>query len=214
MSGPAAKKERGIPFTDAMVQAILADDKTVTRRIVRKEMRPLPGHSWRSCDCRDIDPSDTPCVVCFARFGECPYGRPGDRLWVREAWRTEKDHDGAPPREIPEGAPTRYEADGAVLDEDGGRSLVWGRYRHARFMPRWAGRLDVDVVSVRVERLHDITDGDAILEGCSWRALPPGMPGTRTPPRDCYAELWDAINGAGSFALDPWVWRIEFRISP
>ena len=91
-------KERPILFTGPMVRAILDGSKTQTRRVVKSENEPSPGWDWADCLCREIDRRDTPCEICSARFGESPYGVPGDQLWVRETWgvkRTNIENYGA-----------------------------------------------------------------------------------------------------------------------
>jgi len=104
-------------------------------------------------------------------------------------------------------------------------------------MPRWASRITLEITAVRVERLHDISEADAVAEGlaCITKdgdrtrkyGIPDadGMPGTddhgwpwnewRSDPREAYRKLWESINGPGSWDLNPWVWVIEFkRVTP
>jgi|GEM_PF-2151012 len=125
----------------------------------------------------------------------------GTKLWVREAWRTESDYyNDLSPSEMSGEETILYEADG-----DWSANKTVGRYRHARFMPRWASRIDLEITEIRVERLQDISEADAIAEGCF--AL-----------GDCectavrqYRELWEKINGPGSWDLNPFCWVIIFR---
>ena len=138
----------------------------------------------------------------------CPYGYPGDRLWVREAWRTLEGYDAMPPRDIPLSAPIWYEADGPA-------PAGFGRYRHARFMPRWVSRSMDEIVGIRVERLQEISDSDAFAEGVEKTSYgchkhTPGGFGCMTG-RDGYRALWESINGSGSWEANPWVWVVSFK---
>jgi hypothetical protein len=132
----------------------------------------------------------------------CPYGSPGDRLWVREAFRDARSH--AAGRVL-------YRADGDV-------ACGWKPSIH---MPRSASRITLEVTGVRVERLQAISEADALAEGVSFvadgcaRFGVDGLPGSWC---DCavtaYAALWESINGAGSWDANPWVWVIEFKRLP
>src|SRR5678810_176772 len=101
---------------------------------------------------------DRPHIVCIDTE-RCPYGVPGDRLWVREPWRTVEQYDHLPPRDVPRTAPIVYSDAGAPWDG------ISGRYRHARFMPRWASRILLEIISVRAERVQIISEADARAEG-------------------------------------------------
>jgi len=88
------------------------------------------------------------------------------------------------------------------------------------FMPRWASRITLDVTAVRIERLQDISEADAIAEGCKaldhvqWRTFveaDAGEPYRQHTARDAYSALWEHINGIGSWDLNPWVWVVEFK---
>ncbi|CKH67104.1 hypothetical protein [Achromobacter xylosoxidans] len=212
-------KERPIPFNGAMVRALLAGNKTQTRRVVRQQ----PAGAWAA-------PGKT----------SCPYGQPSDRLWVREPWRSTADLDRCSGSQIAElcldagynapWAPIQYEADGARRDwkhtgtppHDGPPQP--GRYRHARFMPRWASRLELEVTGVRVERLQGISYEDALAEGAFDPRLFVGdecrdasvesadeLARRLQWPQRSFRELWSSINGAESWDADPWVWIVEFR---
>lgn len=158
------------------------------------------------------------------RAVKCPYGQRGDRLWIKETWRVPSELDALSPRAIGEKsidagyrepwAPIQYEADGRRRDW----SRKWtepGKTRVSIHMPRWASRILLEVTGVRVERLQDITEADAIAEGIErdcgmWRHY--GTSGMAfIHPVDSYRSLWESINGAGSWDANPWVWVIEFR---
>lgn len=229
--------DRGILFSAPMVQRILAGKKDVTRRALGDEpiglgmlrhWAPIPGREdWH---CPWTAPEDAKVRASRAEFAiRCPYGQAGDRLWVREAWRTIADYDDRPKRAgvpVPVDSCVWYDADRACKGSgyegvgdigtgdsghDGrGNWHTIGRYRHARFMPRWASRITLDVVSVRVERLHEITEEDAVREGCEGGPIEGERPGSAV---DAFRVLWASINGA--WTPDAWVWRVEFRrVSP
>lgn len=174
--------ERPILFSAPMVRALLDGTKTQTRRVAKPK--------------RSIEPMTD----------ECRYGQPGDRLWVREAWREWSD------------AAWHYAADGLVLPKQRDRDLAaflaqrapltWEsyRWRPSIHMPRAASRITLEVTDVRVERLHKISRGDAMAEGCPFANLQDG----ESPVR-WYEYLWRAINGPDSWDANPWVWVVEFR---
>jgi hypothetical protein len=208
--------ERPILFSSSMIRAILDGRKHQTRRVVklrppyvmdeRDEGRPCPWPWSTTWAAGDEDDGWMP----------CPYGLPGrDRLWVRETWAP------ADPRYSPL-APVVYRADG----DD--QPCLDARWRPSIYMPRWASRITLEVTGVRVERLQDISDEDAIGEGIScgddaWHAGPDGrymrdrhgwyVGHTRhNAPSHAFREAWDQINGQRApWASDPWVWVIDFR---
>lgn len=215
-------KERPILFSGPMVQAILEGRKTQTRRVVKLRDGSLPDESsvatWEDgsfdkfMDFSQSSPYWEPV--------ECPYGVPGDRLWVQENYRLKLSDE----RWV------NYPASGdawqrwtnpteAELEKLSKRTRHVGLNTPGRFMYRSLSRITLEIVSVRVERLQDITDADAIAEGCEmgddgFPVLQPnpsgGHDGWDSAP-DWYAWLWESINGAGSWDVNPWVWALEFR---
>jgi hypothetical protein len=187
-----------------MVRAILDGRKTMTRRVVKPQ--PLEGyirHAWYSPGVMGWTPDPDPAALW--QTVRSPYGKAGDRLWVKEAWRVGKGYDDAPGSAFT--SPTVwYEADGDLP------LARVGRYRHARFMPRWASRITLEVTGVRVERLQDISEEDARAEGapCELAVLDSVRLGARASHRAGFTRLWDSINGAGSWDTNPWVWVVEF----
>lgn len=181
--------ERPILFSGPMVRALLAGRKTQTRRVVTAKGAQQDGvRYWR--------PGSQPgrWVACdgFAiGWILCPYGMAGDRLWVRETWLEMTPSDR--PRSFD------YRAD----TEDGP-----ARWRPSIFMPREACRIRLEVTDVRIERLNDITPGDACSEGIEFP--PDGVP---WDPCDAFADLWDQINAKRGFdwETNPWVWVVAFR---
>ncbi len=207
-------KEYPIMFSDSMVPAILDGRKTVTRRIVRS----LPSEYYQvvqsSAGWWGFFTGDEMSGHHAYAMVKCPFGVPGDRLWVREAWRTGKAADRFPPRTLNTCDPIQYAADNATINlntlpDFGGWS---DRLRSPLHMPRWASRLTLEVVSVRAERLHEVTEEDAEREGIDDSDAMIGQ--VSHPYVTAFASLWESINGHGSWAQNPWVWRIEFRVVP
>lgn len=199
-------KEGPILFTTANAVAILGDRKTQTRRMMKPQPPTLPvvntlGEWWARVN------ESSEYILPY----RCPYGQPGDRLWVREAWRGSLAYDLAKPSDIPPGSPVVYQANGTG-------SLPHfnaGKLRPSIFMPRWASRITLEVMDVRVERLQDISEEDAHQEGidnvlCAEAVgKSPLKMGMAT---QCgFAYLWEKINGAGSWAANSWVWVISFK---
>lgn len=178
--------ERPILFSAQMVRAILAGAKTQTRRVVKD---------------RHIDAAPPACFFQWLRE-RCPYGQPGDRLWVREAYMHEPaDYCWEASVSIPcRPAFTVYRADYPESRPGEG----WKPSIH---MPRALSRITLEVTAVRVERLHDISDEDALAEGVypTRTGLYPGA------PRAEFRALWESINGLESWDANPWVWVVEFR---
>ncbi len=233
-------KERPILFSGPMVRAILDGRKTQTRRVVK----PQPEYVKRSvapqeergdkklhespyldsyCSERktDINPRGMSSVWCwwdeYNRCGDsfkCPYGQPGDRLWVRETFT--------------EGEGVIYRADWEVDCPDVKLDGLW---KPSIFMPRRLCRIMLEIVSVRVERLNEISEEDAISEGIErWRSPLPDslthdyimwrgyLANGKRPATDAYnrathsyRSLWESINGPASWDTNPWVWVVEFK---
>lgn len=191
--------ERPMLFSAPMVRAILSGAKTQTRRVVKPRK------------CPDFGCELAPCEIAGEKGEDlhrlCPYGQPGDRLWVREAWL-----DMARPGYKPVYA---YRAE---LNSGEGFDVPPGvRWRPSIHMPRAASRITLEITGVRVERLQAISEADAIAEGvpnqtrlighsaktgCAW-----GPP----EPIAEYCTLWESINGPDSWAANPWVWVVEFK---
>ncbi len=187
-------KERPILFSGPMVRAILDGRKTQTRRIIKPQ--PIKRLHRLAFDARALGNLWGDRGTWLIR---CPKGAPGDRLWVRETWAM---IDGA----------YAYRADsGHDLTGPGNFLHNWKPSIH---MPRAAGRIALEVTGVRVERLQDITEEDAIAEGAE---LTDELTGTADDLDGSYVKaysiLWDVINGHGSWEKNPWVWAIEFRRS-
>lgn len=211
-------RERPILFSAPMVRAILAGTKTQTRRVVKGEILSHSDGSKRQ-------------VFHFGRLDQingllrerqasplrrvaCPFGQVGDRLWVREAWRTTSAWDITPPRDLPGCVDLHYEADGRP-----NAHFCFGKLRPGMFMPRGASRITLEITGVRVERLQDISEANAIAEGIErgaaegyWKLYGRDANGDMDrSPRVAYRSLWESINGPDSWDANPWVWVLEFK---
>lgn len=244
----ANTREKPIIFSGPMVRAILEGRKTQTRRV----MKPQPVYDpelsqkvhtfgndkggwyweaknkgtwynwdgWPGFDCRI--------------YLDGPY-QPGDSLWVRETWAVIKSFDNLAPSEIPKGSarwPTVWYAEperAAASIKNTGAPI--GKIRPSIFMPRWASRITLEVVNVRVECLQDISEDDAKAEGIVNRVENRTEPGgvftysryglpewdwnqcSDYSFKDGYKRLWDSINAARpgcAWQDNPWVWVVEF----
>ena len=183
--------------------------KTQTRRPIKRENKPDPGFEWAECLCREIDPSDTPCATCAARFPGMAAA--GDRLWVRETFRIDNNlsRDRYPQvvYRADEGFMVARNAPAGVrLGAPNPKGDIWTPSIH---MPRWASRITLPLVSVRVERVQDISESDAWAEGYGehWRrrVKEAGADGPlgRPDARGWFAMLWDKLYG--TWGQNPWV---------
>lgn len=232
---PEGCRERGILMTAPNVLAILAGRKTETRRIVKPqpvdhehvgmvnaaycghpEKWLIDGDVWRQTE-----------------FGgpqewQCPYGVPCDRLWVRETFYCDHcEYQGALA-----GLPALtgddlqkymyYNADGPVRDQIPECEGI-PKLKPGIFMPRWASRITLGIVSIGVERLQDISEEDCQAEGVEHDAIVGYYCEEPTHQHEgvhcCnwrfgYKMLWESINGPGSWAKNPWVWVIKFKRIP
>ncbi len=208
-----ATKERPILFNAEMVRAVLSGAKTQTRR----PMKPQPtgdmvhgeflGPSWDGDEptARDRviwhqrnDDEDE-----YDRYGPCPFGQPGDRLWVRETWKPTGLLAGAKPSETRACSHFAHKADPEQRPRD-----EFIRWRPSIHMPRWASRITLEVVGVWVERVQDITCADVEAEGM------PADLARGFSEQYWFRDTWDSIyakSGAG-WDENPWVWCCEFKV--
>ena len=221
--------DKGMIFSAPMVRALLEARKTQTRRI----LKPAPP-VW-------VYPSDAPGYSCLtpkghiefrgryidtdgvdhgpaSKFIKLPFLK-GDRLWVRETWAVASIYDGKTASEInPDRIPLycgiRYAAN---------QERLGIKDRSARFMPRWASRLWLEITDVRVQRLQAISDADAEAEGCVWDSadgydvwyVPGGhLPRHGATATECYSILWDSLRTEPTqrWAADPWIVAATFKV--
>ena len=208
--------DRPILFSAPMVRAIIAGTKTQTRRVLRVQPpvdarqvstwhhpSPRPMYfAWVPTPHGDggAEISDWPPVPC-------PYGQPGDRLWVREAHALQNRY---------RNVWCTYAADGDRHAVPAPNLVTVSRpgLRPSIHMPRWASRITLDITGVRVERLQDISFADARAEGVAhWRnaEMLKGLE-LCSQYRYEFEDMWNHINGPGSWDADPWVWVIEFKV--
>lgn len=181
--------ERPILFSGEMVMAILECRKTQTRRVIK----PQPGILMEN-------------VLKYNRQEwPCPYGLPGDRLWVRETWQPNPEAGMDYPEVSIPSESVCYAAE--LSSEDYQEDKPW---KSGRFMPRWASRIALEIVKIRVERVQDISEVDAAFEGCAAFHI---VFGNGPSHRDTFMELWNSINAKRGYgwAVNPWVWVIEFK---
>lgn len=210
--------ERPILFSAPMVRAILEGTKTQTRRVVKPQPEwdgkwfkwdgHRPGSPYGACSGNTLNAS-------MMMGWSCPYGQPGDRLWVRETWAhgihamaAVRDQDG----------PFVY----AATDRDDQR--LGDRWRPSIHMPRCASRITLELTGVRVERLWEVSETDAVAEGVASITVSDGGASRWVnysrldskgsafgDARSSYRSLWEEINGQGSWDANPWVWVVEFE---
>jgi hypothetical protein len=220
-------KERPILFSGPMVCAILQGLKTQTRRIVKPQPREITvsgAHLEGLWTCKgSIEYRVTPRTA--KNIAEaCPYGQPGDRLWVRESYYQRGHWEPVSGVKTKSGRMKwRFVAADDVIQFDApsehrkGRhhrdpaTVAWHR-RLARFMPRAASRITLEVISVRAEPLQAISEEDARAEGVCAVELPGALDDVPLDkPRERFGVLWSKINGPESWDANPWVWAVTFK---
>jgi hypothetical protein len=227
-------KESPILFSAPMVRAIIEGRKTQTRRVVKPQPNVFVGGTKMSrSECDKLllrwtkglpyKPTQKKCTKNGQVWEEdngdrfepikCRFGQVGDRLWVRET----------------------YAAEGFVNDDDYQINYLYRsdlqaeenqpRWKPSIFMPRAASRITLEITDVRVERLNDISENDAIAEGIESFRAAPGDGSNKTiyknygqsggylaNPVDSFQSLWASINGMESWDANPYVWVIEFKV--
>jgi len=209
-----ATKERPKDFRGPSVHAILKGHKTQFREVVKLPDLQLPLQSWQ------LTASGCDFIAGFSdKIGtieivECPYGKPAEHLWVREAWAARHEYDNCRPIEIHKFTPIWYQSDelGGQFQLTGG----FGKWRPSIFMPRWASRILLEITAIRVERLQSISHADARAEGVTlyngkWWDGSHIVGGKWHTPVQAFCALFESINGPGSWDANPWVWVVEFR---
>lgn len=206
--------DRPILFSGPMVRALLEGRKTQTRRVFAN-IEAIEGGEFH----------------IFNGGGGGVYGVPeegvpeealdfvryeiGDRLYVREAWRTAAHLDRFAPKVLPVDTPVFFEADA------GGEAVgAIGKFRQAMHMPRWASRLTLPVTDVRVQRLQEISEEDALAEGITQHGRFFGVAdadwdhASTVSAVDAYATLWDSLNADRGYGWDtnPWIVAVSFTV--
>jgi hypothetical protein len=208
------RKERPILFSGPMVRAILDGRKTQTRRVIKPQppewIDELHGGQLSKRAPYELENEDNQIVGWGFQdergtYWRVPYGKPGDRLWVREAWAVVPCVSDNGPKHRAKGDGT-----GVTWRADWNANPSGFKWKPSIHMPRWASRITLEVTGARVERLQDISEADAIAEGVLIDGI--GSPGgpMRVSQR-AFKIFWQAINGPESWAANPWVWVIEFK---
>lgn len=198
--------EHPILFSGPMVRAILEGRKTMTRRVVK----PQP---YKATLCEVISHPETtklsckqPAASAYVGFDlgskglslayfPCPYGKVGDRLWVRETWADLRPYNGI-----------AYKADVS-------KTGIVTKWKPSIHMPRWASRITLEITGVRVERVQEITKQDIWNEGVTESDVIGDSHGAYESWHRPFIRLWDSINKKRGFGWDvnPWCWVIEFK---
>lgn len=205
--------DRPILFSAPMVRAILDGRKTQTRRVVKPRGRVSlfdveADGSPMWTDSYIMDPGNAEW-----RMRDNPYGVPGDRLWVRETWGINHSDYFAPiPKQRP---PLEDEYFVFLATEDDPEIVHEMPWRPSIHMPRWASRITLQITDVRVERLNEISEADALAEGAPCGGLDDDgrfyEVATGGTYRCGFGALWEHINGPGSWDANPWVWVVAFE---
>ena len=204
-----------------MVRAIIAGNKTQTRRTVKRNASgrvEIAGKQWH------IEDENATLAS--------PYGQRGDWLWVKETWRTRREWDNFAPTALPMSADDLADPEWCAgqyityATADEGSEKMHGKLRPSIFMMRWMSRITLEITAVRIQRLHEISEHDAEAEGCSHDflhsdtclndncALCGGVDdceGVAVSAKENYRALWERINGKGSWDANPWVWVVAFK---
>lgn len=183
-------KERGMIFNDEMVRAILGGNKTQTRRIVEEKFY---GRA----------------VAAELLAKHCPYGQPGDRIWVRETYRVHGKATDVATLVYRASVRNSWTEQTHRVPVDVCNKPVSEKWTPSIHMPRWASRILLEITDVRVERLHDMSEADAKAEGATpatYKIAPP-----EAVYRVGFGDIWRSIYGQDNWLSNPWVWVIEFK---
>lgn len=218
-------KERPILFNAPMVQAILEGLKTQTRRIIKWPGKNKPADIRRN---PDNDPWYKDFIWSMRTYNGawgdykhnrflkfCQQGKPGDRLWVKETYSVNSLFDDQKPSEIDKRA-----VGGIAYLADGKRRH--GKIRQSIFMPRWASRIDLGITNIKVERIQDISEEDALAEGVKSQYTEDEEDSychvdnnfLSDFPSETFSMFWDSVNKKRGYGWDvnPWVWVITFKL--
>ena len=211
--------DRPITFSAPMVRALLEGRKTQTRRELKGRSGILAAHSvvqrgahWLGIEYDRSWPLRIPYSI-------------GDRLYVREHWRVSSMHDGTAPRDLtPRSMTVAFEAGGSIANQEGrddwrpspaSYSEVerMGRFRQGIHMPRWASRLTLIVTDVRVQRLQEISEADAVAEGADQiRIMVEPREHLPKSYRSGFENLWNSLHGHDAWDANAWVCALTFYV--
>lgn len=214
-------KERPILFSDQRVRALLSGQQKQTRRIMKSQLFGPGQDNHEGCYGIDVLSNNLQGnrVLGMENLSyHCPYGQPGDRLWVRETWRgpvvpaEEMTQYQTSPAQFKNIDYCQYRADSSIYtSEEEDASFGWQAGIH---MPRWASRIDLTITAVRVERIQDISDDDVMAEGVQVDSHFLNnfftLHSEAVSAKDAYRKQWATQYGGTSWEVNPWVWVIEF----
>jgi hypothetical protein len=188
---------KGIIMSPESVRAILDNRKSQTRRVVKPQPVVCP------CNPIYLDWKEMTLSPDAAMTRYCPYGKPGDVLYVKETWAALNPHSDKPSHPDSKIHVMAYRADEEDRYRKFGGTLYEGPWKSPLHMPEWASRLKIVLTDVRVERLQDISEDDAIAEGCNFGC----------DSVDWYRETWDSINAKRGYPWESncWVWVLSFK---
>lgn len=215
-------KERPILFSDQRVRAVLSGQQRQTRRIMKSQLFGPGQDNHEGCYGIDVLSNHLQGnkVLGMENLSyHCPYGQPGDRLWVRETWRgpvvpaAEMTRYQQSPQAFKTREYCQYRADSSIYDDrEQEEHSGWQAGIH---MPRWASRIDLIVTGVRVEKIQEISDWDVLAEGVQVDSHFLNSFFTQhseaVSPKDAYRKQWALQYGDTSWEVNPWVWVIEFE---
>lgn len=217
-------KEHPILFSTPMVQAILQGRKTQTRRVIKGEFETLDNEEYlfykKERTFMNLGSGDANHL--------CPYGQPGDLLWVRETWATSKALDKVKPSNILSGFGCEYKAGGCSLTNYD-NLIDRGRWRPSIHMPKIAARIWLQIEEILVEQVQDISEEDAIAEGVNrtkhWKTKnivfedygyysKKALSQNRCleTAKESFQSLWYSINGIESWHENPWLWVVKYKV--
>lgn len=215
-------KERPILFSAAMIRAIIDGRKTQTRRVIKPvqstpRVAPLRMEPWLIDGEQEEDDNGLPLWAGHHpdyptewKWFSCPYGQPGDRLWVRETWARVPATAYRASEGVQQTIDPNDPDDAAIYRAGWDRSAPGVRWRPSIHMPHWASRLTLEITDVKVERVQDISMYDAMDEGVE---TTPALFEKGSHLVGAFAHLWDEINSKRgySWASNPFVWVVEFK---
>lgn len=217
-------KERPILFSDQRVRALLIGQQTQTRRIMKSQAFAPGQDNHEGCYGFDVISNHLRGhhVMEMSDLSyQCPFGQPGDKLWVRETWRGPE----VPEEQLAEYAKSplefrnahycHYRADSSAMVNAQDENANHAGWQTGIHMPRWASRIDLLITSVRVEKIQDISDDDVMAEGVQTDSHFLNnfftMNSESIAPKAAYKKAWEKQYGSTSWEVNPWVWVIGFE---
>lgn len=212
--------EKPLLISGPLIQPVQLGIKTITRRLNGLDwINELPD-TWEFVSMKGRQATFQKFEGRLSMHVNCPYGEPGDTIWVRENWFCSRSYNDKKAAELLN-LSVRYGYAADYLDKP--RPEWSGRLRPSIHMPKWLCRIYLEVTSVRIERLHDITEADCLAEGIqkyeggyktNFRQPDSTsyLDGYSWTAKDEFKKLWIKLNGQESWDLQPWVWVVSFKL--